>query len=71
MGHERNRDIKEDAKVLGLSNRKKRTFIYTGEEDRGRTDLGGAIKQAVSKTFMNTKPIFLSKLIKSVKLRFP
>ena len=41
MGHERNRDIKEDAKVLGLSNRKKRTFIYQGEEGRGRTDLGG------------------------------
>lgn len=49
VGHERNRGLKEDAKVLGLSNMKKRTFIYTGEEDRGRTDLGGAIKQAVSK----------------------
>ena len=55
MGHGRNRGIKENAKVLGLSNRKKRTFIYQGEEGRGRTDLGGGKKQSVSKTFMNTK----------------
>ena len=40
MGHERNRGVKDDTKVFGLSNRKKRTVIYQGEEDRGRADLG-------------------------------
>ena len=30
MGHKGNRGIKEDAKVLGLSNMKKRTFLQRG-----------------------------------------
>ena len=58
MGHERNRGVKEDAKVLGIRNRKKGTFIYPGEEGRGRTVLGGGKTQSVSKTFMNTKSIY-------------
>ena len=58
MGHERNRGVKEDAKVLGLSNKKKGTFIYQGEEGRGRTVLRGRKMQSVSKTFMNTKSIY-------------
>jgi len=40
VGHERNRGVKEDAKVLGLSNMKKITFIYKGEEDKRKNRVG-------------------------------
>lgn len=71
VGHERNRGLKEGCQGAWLSNMKKRTFIYTGEEDRGRTDLGRAIKQAVVKPSWIPNLFFLKNNIKSVKLRFP
>lgn len=44
-------------KVLGLSNMKKRTFIYTGKKTEEEQIWEGN-KAGSGKTFMNTKPIF-------------
>ena len=61
MGYERNRGIKEDAKVLGLSNMKKRTLIYKGEEDKRKNRVGRGNKAVSEENLHEYQTCFLLK----------
>ena len=61
MGYERNRGIKEDAKVLGLSNMKKITFIYKGEEDKRKNRVGRGNKAVSEENLHEYQTCFLLK----------
>ena len=62
MGYERNRGIKEDAKVLGLSNMKKITFIYKGEEDKRKNRVGRGNKAVSEENLHEYQTYFFLKV---------
>lgn len=62
MGHERNRGVKEDAKVLGLSNMKKITFIYKGEEDKRKNRVGRGNKAVSEENLHEYQTYFFLKV---------
>jgi len=62
VGHERNRGVKEDAKVLGLSNMKKITFIYKGEEDKRKNRVGRGNKAVSEENLHEYQTYFFLKV---------
>ena len=62
MGHEGNRGVKGDAKVLGLSNMKKRTFIYKGEEDKRKNRVGRGNKAVSEENLHEYQTYFFFKV---------
>ena len=62
MGQEGNRGVEEDAKVLGLSNMKKRTFIYKGEEDKRKNRVGRGNKAVSEENLHEYQTYFFLKV---------
>ena len=62
MGQEGNRGVEEDAKVLGLGNMKKRTFIYKGEEDKRKNRVGRGNKAVSEENLHEYQTYFFFKV---------